>query len=267
MDKSLTPLIAVFALIILLSFVLINSNHRKNDQKESKLQDVVPNMEIRPGSEKRLLSNNIFNRKVPTTQLLDIGRTFGKAKALLANGKNREAEGLLRTILVFDPSHAQTLSLLGGILYYSNRYDEAEAIFRRQIELNPSNALAYNRLGSTLAKQKKYKEAINNSSIAVGMDPNSGKGHLNLAGMYSMVNRKEKAIEHLRKAYKLIGYAILPLSYDEAFDNIRSMPEFQDIISNAQAAVKKSEKKQDTVQPDQKTPLLKSEKREINSQK
>jgi tetratricopeptide (TPR) repeat protein len=247
MDKSLTPLIAFFALLILLSFVLINSNYLKKDFIKSEEQAMTPQMELRPDIETNPLASKFPRKKSENSQLIDIGKTFGKAKTLLANGKNREAEELLRTILVFDPRHIQTLSLLGGMLYYSNRYAEAELMFRRQIELNPHSALAYNRLGSTLAKQKKYKEAIDNSSIAVGINPDSGEGHINLAGMYSMIGKKDKAIEHFQKAYKLIGYAILPLSYDEAFTNIRTMPEFQTVLSKAKENLKehgmKNEKK------------------------
>jgi len=261
MDKSLTPLIAFFALLILLSFILINSDYLKKDSKKRNEQAIAPKMELRPDTEKNLLNNKILQRESSNSQLIDIGKTFGKAKTLLANGKNREAEEMLRTILVFNPNHIQTLSLLGGILYYSNRYDEAEVIFRRQIELNPHSALAYNRLGSTLAKQKKYKEAIDNSSIAVGMKPDSGEGHINLAGMYSMIGEKENAIEHFRKAHKLIGYAILPLSYDEAFDNIRTMPEFQAILSEAKSVANKIEKnRKEILKPEKKDPLFDSDK-------
>ena len=233
MDKSLAPLIAIFALIILLSLILVNSKVLNRGRNIDFRSDSSHKMEIRPGEPRKILSTQILQQRNGNAGLINIGESFGMAKSLLAQGKTDDAEDIIRTILVFNPDHRQALALLGGILYYSNRYKEAEAIFRRQIKLDPANSLAYDRLGSALAKQKKYKEAIDSSSIAVGMTPQSGNGHINLAGMYSMVGDKKRAMEHFKKAYELIGYAILPLSYDEAFDNIRSMPEFQALLSEA----------------------------------
>ena len=234
MDKSLTPLIAVFALIILLSMILLNSNLLNHKSGAASSTRLAHEMVIRPETHNRpIASTSSLTQNENNDQLINVGETFGQAKKYIAAGRTKDAEDLLRTILVFNPDHRQTLSLLGGILYYSNRYKDAEVIFRRQIKLDPNNSLAYNRLGAALAKQKKYKEAINSASISLGMSPDSGDAHINLAGMYSVVGDKKRAIDHFRKAFKLIGYAILPLSFDEAFDNIRQMPEFQSIILEA----------------------------------
>ena len=243
MDKSLAPLIAVFALIILLSMILLNSNLMNQAYSIQKTPATQHEMAIRPESSSPLIpSKTPARNKTEHKNLINVGEALGAAKKNIAMGKNREAEELLRTILVFEPDHRQALSLLGGILYYSNRYKEAEIIFRHQIKLDPTNSLAYNRLGSALAKQKKYKEAIDTSSIAVGMNPDSGNGHINLAGMYAVVGDKKRALEHFKKAYKLIRYAILPISFDEAFDNIRQVPEFQSILFKAkQSSQKKSD--------------------------
>ena len=250
MNKSLAPLIAVIALVILLTFIIINSNLTNSSEAETEsVKPVTTGVQLRPETNTYPLNTSHGPNKTHPSQLINIGETFGKAKNLLAEGKNQEAEEVLRTLLVFNPHHSQALSLLGGILFYSNRYKEAEMIFRKQILMNPKNHLAYNRLGSTLAKQKKYKEAIDNSSIALGMRPESGEAHINLAGMYAVVGNKEKAIEHFQKAYTLLGYAVLPLSYDEAFNNIRNHPEFQNIISEAQQKKGVQEKAEPAKEP------------------
>ena len=234
MDKSLAPLIAVFALIVLLSMILLNSNFMNQKGRPVAGSESNHCMAIREEEYPQTLSPvDSRQQSSDNAELIDVGDMLGKAKKYIAAGKTGDAEDLLRTILLFYPDHRQALSLMGGILYYSNRYKEAEVIFRRQIKLDPNNSLAYNRLGSALAKQKRYKEAIDSASISLGMHPDSGDAHINLAGMYSVVGDKQKAIEHFRKAFKLIGYAILPLSFDEAFDNIRQMPEFQSVILEA----------------------------------
>ena len=259
MDKSLTPLIAVIALVILLTVIVINSDfgEQKNPQKPD---DRSPKVQLRPNAPAPFPSRRNMKKRSDNTQLLNIGEAIGHAKTLLSNGKIDEAEDTLKTLLVFDPENMQALSLLGGILYYSNRYKEAEVIFRKQIQIDPRNHLAYNHLGSVLAKQKKFKEAIDNASIALGMSPDSGEAHINLSGMYAVVGDKKKAIEHFRKAYDLLGYAILPLSYDEAFNNIRDDKDFQDIISKARnAAVQHSKEKKLTEKDTEKNaPLFNS---------
>jgi tetratricopeptide (TPR) repeat protein len=260
MDKSLAPLIAVIALIILLTFIIINSDFSStaNSDKKSPVK-VNPRVQLRPGSDNYTVDLHYHDKKEKDTHLINTGEAFGKAKSLLADGKTQEAEDTLRTLLVFNPNHTPALSLLGGILFYSNRYKEAEAVFRKQIQLNPKNSLAYNRLGSTLAKQKKYREAIDNSSIALNMNPDSGEAHVNLSGMYSVIGDKEKAIEHFQEAYRLLGYAILPLSYDEAFNNIRGKPEFQNILSKAKHDAEQKEPVEKKKTEPQKVPLFKSE--------
>lgn len=261
MDKSLAPLIAVIALVILLTVIIINSDFSSAaDSKTKKTDQPAPKIQLRTKSSQYPLPTNIIKTNEENSKLINIGETFGEAKSLLAEGKTQDAEEKLRTLLVFDPQHSQALSLLGGILYYSNRYKEAEVIFRKQILVNPNNHLAYNRLGSTLAKQKKYKEAIDNSSIALGMSPESGQAHINLSGMYAVVGEKDKSLKHFKEAYRLLGYAVLPLSFDEAFNNIRNHPEFQIILSQAQlkANQKKEEIKKKPNPDPPPSPLFKS---------
>lgn len=164
----------------------------------------------------------------------DAEKHLAEAKKQLSNRQEKEAEDTLRTILVFEPNNMGALSLLGGIFYYSNRYHEAEYIFKQQIEIDPNSYLAYNRLASTLAKQKKFDDAIKTNSKALSINPEAPEVHINLAGMYSITGQKERALMHFKKAFESFGYAILPLSHDNAFDNIRHTPEFQEIISLAE---------------------------------
>jgi len=184
---------------------------------------------------------NIVNHKKqtkkPQSRLREISfnsvQALTKAKKLLSEKKEPEAEDTLRTILLFEPNNINALSLLGGIFYYSGRYKEAEHIFKHQVTIDPNSYLAYNRLASTLAKQKKYGDAIKTNSQALSINPESPAVHINLAGMYSITGKKKQALMHFKKAYAAFGYAILPLSYDTAFDNIRYTPEFQSIIAKA----------------------------------
>lgn len=229
MNKSLTPLIIIFTIIIFLTIVILNSDLGEKPQKKKEDSAISREMNIqilRQDPEKEL-------PRIAAELNFNVSKHLKKAKSQLAEKKESDAEDTLRTILVFEPENMNALSLLGGIFYYSGRYDEAEDIFKQQIKIDPNSYLAYNRLASTLAKQKKYDDAIKTTSKALSINPESPDVNINLAGMYSITGKKERALMHFRKAYEAFGYAILPLSLDSAFDNIRYTPEFQSIIAKA----------------------------------
>jgi len=75
------------------------------------------------------------------------GRTgfsrLGKARALLTEDRNQEAEQVLRETLVADPSNAMAYDLLGGLLSEFGRFDEARACFERAIAIAPLLAGSY----------------------------------------------------------------------------------------------------------------------------
>jgi len=249
MDKSLTPLIIVFTIVILLTVIILNSNIGEKNSPGKRNGQISEEIEFAISRK-----NKILQKRLPKTVAeLNFNSTkhLAKAKSQLSNKQEKEAEDTLRTILVFEPNNMYALSLLGGIFYYSNRYDEAEYIFKKQIQIDPNSYLAYNRLASTLAKQKKFNAAIKTNSVALSINPESPEVNINLAGMYSITGKKKRALMHFKKAYEAFGYAILPLSYDNAFDNIRSSPEFQEIIAKAKKELpspKKVMKKSTTTQ-------------------
>ena len=68
---------------------------------------------------------------------------LGKARALLAEDRNREAEQVLRHTLALDPKNAMAHDLLGNLLSEFGRFDEARECFRRAIEIAPLLAGSY----------------------------------------------------------------------------------------------------------------------------
>jgi tetratricopeptide (TPR) repeat protein len=75
------------------------------------------------------------------------GRTgfgrLGKARALLTEDRNQEAEQVLRETLVADPRNAMAYDLLGSLLSEFGRFDEARACFERAIAIAPLLAGSY----------------------------------------------------------------------------------------------------------------------------
>jgi len=83
-----------------------------------------------------------FRRAAVTGGKSSYGR-LGKARALLIEDQNQEAEQILRETLVADPRNAMAYDLLGNLLSECGRFDEARACFERAIALAPMLAGSY----------------------------------------------------------------------------------------------------------------------------
>jgi tetratricopeptide (TPR) repeat protein len=68
---------------------------------------------------------------------------LGKARALLTEDLDEEAEQVLRETLVADPRNAMAYDLLGNLLSELGRFDEARACFERAIGIAPLLAGSY----------------------------------------------------------------------------------------------------------------------------
>jgi tetratricopeptide (TPR) repeat protein len=83
-----------------------------------------------------------FRRAASTAAKTSYGR-LGKARALLIEDRNQEAELVLREALVADPENAMAYDLLGNLLSDFGRFDEARACFERAIAIAPLLAGSY----------------------------------------------------------------------------------------------------------------------------
>ena len=83
-----------------------------------------------------------FRRAAMTGDRNSFGR-LGRARALLIEERNQEAEQVLRDTLVADPKNAMAHDLLGNLLSDFGRFDEARAYFERAIALAPPLAGSY----------------------------------------------------------------------------------------------------------------------------
>ncbi len=83
-----------------------------------------------------------FRRAAVTGGKTSFGRV-GKARALLIEDRNQEAEQVLRETLVADPRNAMAYDLLGNVLSELGRFDEARACFERAIAIAPLLAGSY----------------------------------------------------------------------------------------------------------------------------
>ena len=83
-----------------------------------------------------------FRRAAATGGKTSFGR-LGKARALLTEDRNQEAEQVLRETLALDPRNAMAHDLLGNLLSEFGRFDEARECFERAIAIAPLLAGSY----------------------------------------------------------------------------------------------------------------------------
>ena len=83
-----------------------------------------------------------FRRAAATGGNTTFGR-LGKARALLTEDRNQEAEQVLRRTVARDPGNAMAHDLLGNLLSEFGRFDEARECFQRAITIAPLLAGSY----------------------------------------------------------------------------------------------------------------------------
>jgi tetratricopeptide (TPR) repeat protein len=83
-----------------------------------------------------------FRRAAATGGRTSFGR-LGKARALVIEDHNQEAELVLREMLVADPGNAMAYDLLGSVLSELGRFEEARACFERTVAIAPMLAGSY----------------------------------------------------------------------------------------------------------------------------
>ena len=83
-----------------------------------------------------------FRRAAVTGSKTNFGR-LGKARAMLIEDRNQEAEQVLREMLVADPTNAMAYDLLGNLLAELGCFDQARACFERAIAIAPLLAGSY----------------------------------------------------------------------------------------------------------------------------
>jgi predicted O-linked N-acetylglucosamine transferase (SPINDLY family) len=163
-----------------------------------------------------------------------IEQVLDRAAILHRAGRLAEAERLYRQILAINPSHADSLHLLGVIAhqaghsdqavdligkaialndrsadFHSNigtaldvlgRFDDAESHYERAIVLNPNHLDARNNLGNTLFKRGKFAQATVQFGRAVMATPHDALAHFNLGNALLAQGDIQAAIARYERA-------------------------------------------------------------------
>jgi tetratricopeptide (TPR) repeat protein len=142
---------------------------------------------------------------------LEIDNSLAEAHATLASvlhefdWKFEEAEKEFKRAIEIDPNYATAHHWYAEYLLTMNRDDEALAEIKRAHECDPLSLIINSILGLIHGLNGNLAEAEAQLKRTIEMDPNFGRTHLFLAGIYEQQGKFEEAIDEYEKHAATVG--------------------------------------------------------------
>jgi predicted O-linked N-acetylglucosamine transferase (SPINDLY family) len=114
-------------------------------------------------------------------------------------GELEAADSLYRQILAHQPTHADSLHLLGVLVGQQGRYDEAVVLIRRATALQPGAAQYFSNLGVMLGNMGRHEEAIAAYREALSLYPDFPDARSNLGTSLLEARRVDEAIGEFKR--------------------------------------------------------------------
>jgi tetratricopeptide (TPR) repeat protein len=154
----------------------------------------------------------------------------GRGSALGDLGRYEQALGAFDRAAELDPDLAWAHNGRGRALAELGEYEKALAAYDRAVELDPDLAYAHNGRGWTLGNLGRHEEALDALDRAIRLEPSYALAYYNRARVYSLLGKRNEGVRDLRRAIELDGKMREPARTDEGFANLRSDPEFRELV-------------------------------------
>jgi tetratricopeptide (TPR) repeat protein len=154
--------------------------------------------------------------------------------------------------LTLNPRYAEALNNLAAVYHGEHNYRLAERNYKKALKYAPNSAVTYGNLGTAYLSDQKYKQGAEAYQKALKLDPSvfnttqsrliddgSSRGqrasiNYYLAKTFAAVGNNQQALIYLRKALDAGFNDRRHLLEDKEFEQLRSMPEFQQLIVQLQ---------------------------------
>jgi predicted TPR repeat methyltransferase len=117
--------------------------------------------------------------------------------------RHEPAEDRCRQALTLDPTHADSLHLLGLVHWQTNRPDLAVDLIASAIRCNPNNHEYFLNLGELLRDQNKLDEARKSFDIAIRLAPDRAAAWIKLGNLLRMQRRYDEVLLTYEHAFTL----------------------------------------------------------------
>jgi len=176
-------------------------------------------------------------------------------------GRDDQAITEMHRAVELDPLSLMINTNVAWVYYFAHRYDEAIEQFRKTLDMDPNYAVAHDRLGDAYIQKGMPQEAISEFKRAVSLSPESTEilAHLgyayavsrnrgqaetilktlleeskkiyvssyDLATLFLALDRKDKALDQLERAYEEHSSYLSILKVDPRVDRLRSEARFK----------------------------------------
>ncbi|MGR3303931.1 MAG: tetratricopeptide repeat protein [Candidatus Scalindua sp.] len=168
-----------------------------------------------------------MNCKNPNINNPKLKNMLQEAFKLHQGGNFAAAETFYNKILKKQPTHVDTIFLLGTLNLQQGNFDMATTFLKKAIALKPGHARAHNNLGTTLQEQGKIDKAIDCYKKAIKLNSDYAEAHYNIGVLLQNQGKDDEAITSYNRATEINpGYA-------EAYYNLGIVLQEQDKLDEA----------------------------------
>lgn len=116
--------------------------------------------------------------------------------------------------------------------HQSGRLLRARRLYQETLRLDPGYVDALNNLGVICIHEKDFLAAQKSFEKAIRLNPGYVDPHYNLACLFAITGDVKESLTHLRKAVSLEKEVRDWAQKDTDLENLRSMPEFEEIVGS-----------------------------------
>jgi len=130
---------------------------------------------------------------------------LGLALSLYNEKAYSEAEKECQIVISLDPNFSRAHALLGMLYAIRGEKEKAKIEISKSLELDPKTRGAYAALAYIFIQENKYLEAekMAKAELASREKDDDDRPHILLASIYSALNRYDKVLSEIRKAYSI----------------------------------------------------------------
>ncbi|HVG39648.1 MAG TPA: protein kinase [Pyrinomonadaceae bacterium] len=176
--------------------------------------------------------------KAAATRALELDDSLAEAHAALAfttlcyEWDWATAEAMFKRALELNQNYSAAHQWYSNLLLARKRFAEAIAESQQAQILNPLSLIDNAIVGWTLYQARRYDRAVASLRRTLEMEPNFGQGYVYLAMAYDRTDRKDEALNALRKSLKLMEGALMPLgAYGAALASSGQQTEARQVLA------------------------------------
>jgi eukaryotic-like serine/threonine-protein kinase len=155
------------------------------------------------------------------------------ARMLLYNGKAKDAEKEMRSVVATNPDQFKALAYLGTMLYYEGELDEAQSDLDRAVALGRDSKDDTARLlAAFLYASRGRREKIDGRLLQYRPKQIiDGDGAYWLGGIHALLGDRQSALDWLKRTVALGDVNYPWFERDRNYDSLRAEPEYQTIMA------------------------------------